>query len=83
MSRLNKKNLLSVLQHGFRQGHLPGFHLLECLNYFASALEESKCVNVCYIDIIWAFDSVSIPKLKHKLSSLISMMHIFLGCLIF
>ena len=66
---LLKNNLLSVHQHGFGKGHSTWSQLLECLNYFTSALEESDCLDVRYIDFKRAFDSVSIPKLIHKLSA--------------
>ena len=46
-----------------------GSQLLECLTYLTSTLEQGDSVDACYIDFKRVFDSVSISKLIHKLSS--------------
>ena len=35
-------------QHGFRKGHSTRSQLLECLNYFTSALEEDDYVDALH-----------------------------------
>ena len=41
--------------------------MLKCLNDWFSAIDNSRCVDVMYIDVAKAFDSVSHPKLMYKL----------------
>ena len=41
--------------------------MLECLDDWSDAYENGEYVDVCYIDFAKALDSLSIPKLIHKL----------------
>ena len=67
LTHLNTHKLISVDQHGFLAKHSTGSQLLECLNDWTAAIEQYRCVDVCYIDFSRAFDSVSLPKLIQKL----------------
>ena len=64
---LLRHKLLNKSQHGFLKSHSTGCQLLECFDDWSRAFENSRNVDVCYIDFSNAFDSVSIPKLIHKL----------------
>ena len=64
---LLRHKLLNKSQHGFLKSHSTGCQLLECFDDLSRAFENSRNVDVCYIDFSNAFDSVSIPKLIHKL----------------
>ena len=61
--------LLSKSHHGFLKGHSTDSQLLGCFVGWSRAFENSRNVDVCYIDFSKAFDSVSIPKLIHKLKA--------------
>jgi hypothetical protein len=67
LTHFNTHKLISVDQHGFLAKHSTGSQLLECLNDWTAAIEQNRCVDVCYIDFSRAFDSVSLPKLIQKL----------------
>ena len=69
VSHLVRYNLLSIHQHGFLKEHSTGLQILECMNDWSLSIESGKCVDVCYIDFSRAFDTVSIPKLQHKLNA--------------
>lgn len=58
---------ISKSQHGFLSGKSTVTQLLETLNDWTSALDQGKVVDVVYIDVAKAFDTVSHPKLLHKL----------------
>ena len=62
--------ILSPNQHGFLSKRSTCTNLLECLNDWTGALNESKDTAVLYVDFARAFDSVSIPKLIFKLDQL-------------
>lgn len=62
---LDNNQLLSIHQHGFRSGHSTLTQLLECLQDWCLSRNES--VDVIYLDLAKAFDSVSHRKLMHKL----------------
>jgi Reverse transcriptase (RNA-dependent DNA polymerase) len=66
---LDEHDLLCKHQHGFRKKHSTGLQILECFNDWTEAIEAGDCVDVCYVDFARAFDTVSIPKLLHKLSA--------------
>ncbi|MCP4653343.1 MAG: hypothetical protein GY858_08195, partial [Candidatus Omnitrophica bacterium] len=61
------KPYLHAGQHGFLKGWSTVTQLLECLRDWTSAIDSSKFVDVLYVDISKAFDSVSHPKLIAKL----------------
>ena len=64
---LEEKNLISNHQHGFRSTHSTCFNLLESLNDWTENLDSGLETVVVHVNFARAFDSVSIPKLVHKL----------------
>ena len=66
---LSDHNLITRHQHGFLKKHSTSTNLLESLNDWTISLSNHRTVVVAYIDFQKAFDSVSHPKLLHKLSS--------------
>ena len=69
VKHLENNKFLSTCQHGFQKHHSTGLQILECLNDWTKAVEWGNCVDVCYVDFAHALDSVSIPKLLHKISA--------------
>ena len=61
------KKLISEHQHGFRAGHSTCLNLLEALNDWTENLDLKADTLVAHVDFARAFDSVSLPKLMHKL----------------
>ncbi|MCP4584377.1 reverse transcriptase domain-containing protein, partial [Pseudoalteromonas sp.] len=61
------KPYLHAGQHGFLKGRSTVTQLLECLHDWTSAIDSGQFVDVLYVDISKAFDSVSHPKLIAKL----------------
>ena len=66
---LNDHNLICKHQHGFLKKHSTITNLLESVNDWTLSLSNKKSVAIAYIDFTRAFDSVSHPKLLHKLES--------------
>ena len=66
---LASHNLINKHQHGFLKKHSTTTNLMESLNDWTLSLSNHKSVLIAYIDFQKAFDSVSHPKLLHKLSS--------------
>jgi len=66
MEYLNNNHLLCQHQHGFLPGKSTLTNLLESKNDCASSLDENKSVDIVYIDIRKAFDSVVVDKLIYK-----------------
>ena len=66
---LLRHKLLNKSQHGFLKGHSTGCQLLECFDVWSRSFENSRNMDVCYIDFSKAFYSVSVPKLIHKLKA--------------
>ena len=64
---LEEKRLLSENQHGFRSKHSTCLNLLESLNDWSQNFDSKIDTFVAHIDFARAFDSVSLPKLIHKL----------------
>ena len=69
LDHLITNNLITACRHGFLKKNSTGSQLLECLNDFIDAIEHGDCIDICLIDFRRAFDTVSIPKLLHKLSA--------------
>jgi hypothetical protein len=65
---LDNNNLLSPHQHGFRKNKSTETQLLECFNQFTKDVDNGGCVDVVYLDISKAFDTVCHDKLFYKLS---------------
>ena len=66
---LENKKLISPNQHGFRAKHSTCLNLLECLNDWTEYLDIKVSTLVAHVDFARAFDSVSLPKLMHKLQN--------------
>jgi ribonuclease P/MRP protein subunit RPP40 len=66
-NHLNKFELLSKFQYGFRKDKSCALQLLKCKNSWAKSLDEKQPLDVIYIDFSKAFDSVSHSKLLIKL----------------
>jgi len=66
---LNKSNLIHKDQHGFLSGKSTTTNLLESVNDWTIAIDNKNSVTVAYVDFAKAFDSVSHPKLFHKLKA--------------
>jgi len=62
-------NLISDHQHGFLKNRSTISNLLSSLRIWLSSLNSGKSTDVIYVDFAKAFDSVSHPKLLHKLAS--------------
>ena len=65
---LNANRIVTMAQHGFQAAHSTLSNLLESLNDWTNNLDAGKDTDIAYIDFAKAFDSVSVPKLIHKLS---------------
>ena len=63
---LISNNLLSTHQHGFLPKKSTLSELLECINDWLSSLDNNELVDVIYIDLKKAFDSVVHSKLLKK-----------------
>ena len=63
-------DIISREQHGFLQRRSTTTNLIECFNDWTRSMEEKNPIDIIYIDVAKAFDSVSPPKLLHKLSKL-------------
>ena len=69
MDYLLSHNLITKHQHGFIKQHSTTTNLLESLHDWSVSLSNHRSTDVAYIDFQRAFDSISHPKLIHKLSS--------------
>ena len=69
LNYLREHNLISKHQHGFMSRHSTVSNLLESLNDWTLALNNSKGVAIAYIDYAKAFDVVIHNKLLLKLSA--------------
>ena len=66
---LSDHNLINKNQHGFLKKHSTITNLLESINDWTLSLSKRNSVAIAYIDFQRAFDTVSHPKLLHKLAS--------------
>jgi ribonuclease P/MRP protein subunit RPP40 len=67
LNYLRTHELISANQHGFLSRHSTGTNLLETLNDWTITLDNKSTHVAAYIDFAKAFDTVSRPKLLHKL----------------
>jgi hypothetical protein len=64
---LKQNNIISPHQHGFLSGRSTQTQLLECVNSWSKSLDRGSYVDVLYIDISKAFDTISHAILFHKM----------------
>ena len=69
LDHLHSNNIISQHQHGFLSKKSTETQLLECLNDWTSSVDRGKFVDVFYLDVAKAFDTVSHEKLLAKLES--------------
>ncbi len=67
LNHLLRNGTLTESQHGFLSNHSTITQLLECMSDWTSSLDNSQPVDVAYMDIAKAFDTVSHKKLLEKL----------------
>ena len=67
ISFLEQNNFISNRQFGFLKGRSTQMQMLECTNLWSSFLDKGQSVDIIYLDIAKAFDSVSHAKLLLKL----------------
>ena len=69
VDHLDRNGLISKAQHGFLSGKSTQTQLLECINDWTKSIDRKHSIDVFYLDISKAFDTVSHPKLLKKLTS--------------
>ena len=67
VEHLRRNNLISDYQHGFMSSRSTASNLLSCLNDWFGAVNARSGMDIFYIDISKAFDTVSHTKLIFKL----------------
>ena len=67
VSHLDRNNLISSTQHGFRQGASCQSNLLDFLDYVTYSLDNHNNVDVIYLDFTKAFDRVPHLRLLQKI----------------
>ncbi len=70
LSHCVQNKLLCDEQFGFLPGRSAIGQLIDCFDIVTKALDEDLCVDIVYLDLTKAFDSISIRKLLLKLESL-------------
>jgi hypothetical protein len=68
MDFLTKNRVITANQHSYLAHHSTTTNLLESLNDWTRNLDVGLDTDIIYIDFAKAFDSVSVPKLIHRLS---------------
>ena len=68
MKHLQKHNILSELQHGYRKMCSTDTQLLKIINLLATGMENKKQIDVISLDFSRAFDVVPIERLLLKLN---------------
>jgi hypothetical protein len=69
LDHLLKFGLLTELQHGFLASKSTLTNTLTCLDKWFKAVDDGKVVHSVFLDFAKAFDTVSHPKLLHKVSA--------------
>ena len=68
MTHLQNNNILSSMQHGFRNKHSCDTQLIETVDNFARALNEGSQIDVIALDLSKVFDRVPHKRLLYKLN---------------
>ena len=68
MEFLTKNRVITEDQHSYLAHHSTTTNLLESINDWTRNLDDALDTDVVYVDFARAFDSISVPKLIHKLS---------------
>ena len=68
MKHLEKFNILSKLQHGYRSGCSTETQLLKVINLFTKSLEDNKQIDAISLDFSRAFDVVPHQRLLLKMN---------------
>ena len=69
LQHLEKHNILSDLQHGFRSGHSCESQLITTISDVFESFNDKHQVDMIILDFSKAFDTVPHQKLLHKLSN--------------
>ena len=69
MNHLKNNKLLSDVQYGFRPGRSCQLQLLETIDKWSEEIDQSKSVDVIFLDFSKAFDSVPHTRLLTKLKA--------------
>ena len=69
MEHMDKNELFTYLQYGFRNKRSTVLQLLKVLNQWTEMLDEGNCLDVPYIDFSKAFDTVPHCHLMTKLQA--------------
>ena len=69
MIHLDKHGLLHDTQHGFRKGKSTTTNLLEYLEIITKSVDEGTPVDVVYLDLTKAFDTVPHKRLLKKIKA--------------
>ena len=64
---LDSENLIHNQQHGFRQNRSTMTNLMNAVNRWERNVDNNKEIHCAFLDFAKAFDTVSHPKLIHKL----------------
>ncbi len=67
VEHLTNNNLISIYQHGFRQGYSCVTQLLETIDDWTEAIDNGEDVDVIYLDFKAAFDKVPHQRLLKKI----------------
>lgn len=68
---LEKYNILTKHQHGFRKGYSTNTQLVLTVHDFAKAINNGKQIDAVFMDFSKAFDKVCHKKLLHKLGAIL------------
>lgn len=69
IEHLKKNNLIHSSQHGFRNGRSCLTNLLEVLEDWTKIIDEGSCIDILYLDLKKAFDTVPHQRLLLKLKA--------------
>ena len=69
MEYLERQNLISECQHGFRSGYSTVTNLLVFLDYVTKALDSGNTADAVYLDIAKAFDTIDYGRLLDELGA--------------